>query len=74
MFDTPCAYNAHLRGKMQLAKIGERSEQKANCILSLLKFLLYAYSGNAVFGALLHRSRATAIALFPLSGADFNEG
>ena len=33
-------YNAHLRGKIQLAKIGERSEKKANCIFSLLKFLL----------------------------------
>jgi hypothetical protein len=36
-------YNAHLRGKIQLAKIGERSEQKANCILSRLKFLLCVY-------------------------------
>jgi hypothetical protein len=36
-------HNAHLRGKMQLAKISERSEQKANCILSLLKFLLCVF-------------------------------
>ena len=32
--------NAQLTGKKLLAKIGERSEQKANCILSCLKFLL----------------------------------
>ena len=32
--------NAKLTGKKWLAKIGERSEQKANCFLSLLNFLL----------------------------------
>jgi len=30
-----------------LAKIGERSEQKANCILSCLKFLLGVYFPNS---------------------------
>jgi hypothetical protein len=32
--------NAQLTGKKLLAKISERSEQKANCFLSLLNFLL----------------------------------
>jgi hypothetical protein len=31
--------NAKLSGKLRLAKIGERSEQKANCFLSLFNFL-----------------------------------
>jgi len=32
--------NAQLTGKKLLAKISERSEQKANCFLSLFNFLL----------------------------------
>ena len=36
----PYTANAQLTGKKWLAKIGERSEQKANCFLSLLNFLL----------------------------------
>ena len=33
-------HNAQLTGKKWLAKISERSEQKANCFLSLFNFLL----------------------------------
>ncbi|WP_259366572.1 MULTISPECIES: hypothetical protein [unclassified Colwellia] len=33
-------HNALLTGKIELAKIGERSEQKANFILSLFNSLL----------------------------------
>jgi hypothetical protein len=39
--------NAQLTGKILLAKISERSEQKANCFLSLFNFLLGIFTNRA---------------------------
>jgi hypothetical protein len=36
----PCTYNAHLRGKIELAKIGERSEQNSQLYFVPLEILV----------------------------------
>jgi hypothetical protein len=41
--------NAQLTGKKWLAKISERSEQKANCFLSLFNYLLGELLGTKRF-------------------------